>query len=260
MGRGQTIDAAWNASFLADLPPAPTEELLATAHEQEFSAGHNVYRELVEPRFVFVGLLTSGMLRIYTTSPGDRRITIRYVRPGGVVGLTSMLRNGGAAGAEAVTTGSVLRFDPITFRRLAKTNASVGWALANELAEQVAIVSEIRQANVFGSVRARVAWHLLELATERGGRLVVKATQQQLADSIGSVREVVARVMVQLRKDGVIERDGNMIVVQDRERLAEIAHGAAEPHTPFGASQASWRSRATSRQSTTARSGRRMRL
>jgi CRP-like cAMP-binding protein len=219
----EDIERAWASSFLTELPPAAADELLASAHEQELISGQNVYRELAEPRFAFVGLLTAGMLRIYITSPGGRRAALRYVRPGEVIGLTAMIRGGGPAGAEAVTAGSLLRFDPVTFRRLAQTDPSVCWAVTNELAREISLVGGARLQSLFGSVRVRVAWHLAELIVERGERLTVRVTQQDLADSVGSVREVVARVLAQLRDEGIIDRDGSAIVVKDRDRLTKIA-------------------------------------
>jgi CRP/FNR family cyclic AMP-dependent transcriptional regulator len=51
----------------------------------------------------------------------------------------------------------------------------------------------------------------------------VHLTQQELAESVGSVREVVARVLAQLRDEGVLSRDTRSIKVNDLARLREIA-------------------------------------
>jgi DNA-binding transcriptional regulator LsrR (DeoR family) len=51
---------------------------------------------------------------------------------------------------------------------------------------------------------------------------MVRATQQQLADSIGSVREVVARALRKLRDDRIITTAPNSVRVVDVRRLENI--------------------------------------
>ena len=53
-----------------------------------------------------------------------------------------------------------------------------------------------------------MALHVLDLASEQqgpSGPLVAAVTQQELAEAVGSVREVVARVLRQLRAAGLVE-------------------------------------------------------
>jgi len=225
LGGGGAVARAWERSFFSKLPPASAQAILASAHEEAIEPGQNIYRELAEPRFAFVAIVVSGLLRVYVTSPTGRRITIRYVREGEVVGLPSLLVQGAPAGGEAIVRGSILRIDPPTVRRLATEDPAVGWTIAVELAQQLIHDERMLTSNVFGTVRERVARHLLELGVLQGDRLVVRITQQELADSIGSVREVVARVMIGLRDDGLLEREGERVVVLGHERLARIARG-----------------------------------
>ena len=70
----------------------------------------------------------------------------------------------------------------------------------------------------FGSVRQRVATHLLDLASDRqrpGGRLVARVSQQELADAAGSVREVVARALRDLRAAGMVATAADRVVILD---------------------------------------------
>ncbi|MFF3569283.1 Crp/Fnr family transcriptional regulator [Nocardia jiangxiensis] len=222
------VELAWKQSFLADLPPDAQEELMATAHEEEFFPDQNVYRELLEPRFSLLALVVSGMLRSYVTSPAGRRIAARYWGPGQVVGLTSVLLHGAPSGVEAVRRGSLLRLDPVTLERLGQADPRVAWKVAQELARRLAEGAANRVPHAFGSVRVRVAWHLMKLAVEVDRRLVVRVTQQELADSVGSVREVVARVLVALVDEGILVREGPLLVVLDRQRLTSLAEGLAD--------------------------------
>jgi len=54
---------------------------------------------------------------------------------------------------------------------------------------------------------------------------VAMVTQQQLADAVGSVREVVARTLHHLRADGLISVGRATVTVVDRDGLSGIAFG-----------------------------------
>ena len=73
----------------------------------------------------------------------------------------------------------------------------------------------------FGSVRQRIARHLLDLAAEQqhAGPLVAAVTQQQLADAAGTVREVVARALKQLHQAGVTAGAEEGVIILDPARL-----------------------------------------
>jgi CRP-like cAMP-binding protein len=69
---------------------------------------------------------------------------------------------------------------------LAKTDPALAWALAEEVTRRLYEVLEAFAGNVFGSVRQRVACHLLDLAADRqqGAVLIAPVSQQVLADQL----------------------------------------------------------------------------
>jgi CRP/FNR family cyclic AMP-dependent transcriptional regulator len=217
------VSRAWTESFFSEFPRSAQHDLLGRAHEMEMMRGQVIYRELVHPRYAFLGLVVSGVVRTFVTSPGGRRVATRYVRPGDVLGLTSVLIDGAAAGADCISAGILLRMDPVTLRRLGTTDPGVAWPIAVKLASELSSGGGARVPNIFGSVRVRVAWHLSQLMLPENGEYVVRLTQQELSESVGSVREVVARVLAQLRDEGVLTRDARRITVAEPERLRQIA-------------------------------------
>jgi hypothetical protein len=66
-------------------------------------------------------------------------------------------------------------------------------------------VTEI-PANMFIRVRQRVVRHLLELATDQqlGPDLVARVSQQEPADAVGTARDVVVRILRDLRAAGLV--------------------------------------------------------
>jgi CRP-like cAMP-binding protein len=76
-----------------------------------------------------------------------------------------------------------------------------------------------------GNIRERLAYDLLDRAcrSQLGvGRLEVPATHADLADSIGSSREVVSRALRDLRAARIVETAPGMVRVIDPLHLAAI--------------------------------------
>ena len=79
----------------------------------------------------------------------------------------------------------------------------------------------------FATVRQRVARQLLDLASthqqdsDPNGELAVRITQQDLAEAVGTVREVVVRTLRQLRDAGVVRTERDRIVLLDPAQLTE---------------------------------------
>lgn len=49
-------------------------------------------------------------------------------------------------------------------------------------------------------------------------------TQQELADAVGTVREVIVRTLRDLRREGLLQTDRTGIVIADAERLLAEAY------------------------------------
>jgi CRP/FNR family transcriptional regulator len=96
--------------------------------------------------------------------------------------------------------------------------------MAQEVTRRLYDTLEALAGNTFGSLRQRVARHLLDLAASRrqGKDLVVKATQQELADAVGSVRPVIARIMRDFRTEGIITTSSDGVIILKPTELHAI--------------------------------------
>jgi CRP/FNR family transcriptional regulator len=123
---------------------------------------------------------------------------------------------------QALAPSSLFRIDARTFTQAARQDARVAWAVAEELNRRLYDTLQQAAINAFGSVRQRVAAHLLDLASTQQrpqGRLVAQVSQQELADAVGSVREVVARVLRDLRLAGLVATAPDSVLIVDPARL-----------------------------------------
>ena len=115
------------------------------------------------------------------------------------------------------------------FREVAQADARVAWAVAEEVTRRLDAVLAAFAGTAFGSVRQRVARHLLDLAAPRwrGAVLLAPVSQQELADAAGTVREVVARALRELRDAGLVETTKRGVLLRDPAGLHRQAGSPA---------------------------------
>lgn len=218
------VRAAIERSFLAQLPGPALERLIARATLDAVPAGTTTYRAGGAPR---VSLIVSGLFRTYLAGPDGRQVTIRYARTGDVLGIMTAFGGPAPLYAQALTDSRRLRIDRDTLRDLAEADRAVALAVIAELTATVHSLWAEMAATAFATVPQRVARHLLEIAAREqeaeSGTLVAHVSQQDLADLVGSVREVVARALRELRDERVVRVNRSGISVIDAAALAARA-------------------------------------
>jgi CRP/FNR family transcriptional regulator, cyclic AMP receptor protein len=218
--------AAIEASHLGSLSNEAIAGLTVEASLLRVPAGSTIHRE--GEASAHLELVVSGLVRVYVTAPDGRTLTVRYCRPGALIGVVSLFASPFSLPVtiQAVTDADLLVFRPSVVQRAAERDVRIARALIDELSERVlSFVTEI-PGSAFATVRQRVARHLLDLASERqsGPELVAAIGQQDLADAVGTVREVVVRALRELRRAGLVETRRDEIVLLDPERLSREVH------------------------------------
>lgn len=212
------LEEAVSMSILAAFPAALREDLIQNAIPLDLPAGTTLYYEQDEPR---CGLILAGLIRDYMTAPDGRQITVRYARPGEVLGIPAIVGGPAPVSVQILTDATLMMFSVRVLLESGQTEPGVGWLMAQEVTRRLYDTLEALAGNTFGSLRQRLARHLLDLAAsqQQGPSLLVKATQQELADAVGSVRPVVARILRDLRAEGIISTSSDGIVVLKPARL-----------------------------------------
>jgi CRP/FNR family cyclic AMP-dependent transcriptional regulator len=212
--------AAWSKSFLAGQDPDVRDTILRDSRVMTYHAGAIVS---TGGRDYKVAMVHSGTLRAKVTSWDGREVTTRYITSGQFTALPAMLTDGAPSSVDSVTTSEVSVLNPTTFRRLMRTRAELSYAVAVYLAESTYEAVLHLEDNIFGSVQQRVSKHLLEMATPVANGLVVQTDQTELANAIGSVREVVSRALKKLSDTGAIRRYRRQIWIEDPALLRTLA-------------------------------------
>jgi CRP/FNR family cyclic AMP-dependent transcriptional regulator len=171
--------------------------------------------------------VVSGMLRYFLSAGDGRQVTIRYMGPGDLVGSLSTDASTVKTHAEVLQAAVLLNLDLGNVRSLAARRPAFAEALLDETVSRVRSAYRALSASAFMAVRSRVARDLRERARITGTPvhpgLHLDVTQQALADATGSVREVVARALRDLRDENVIGPLGDGVTVLDFDALDRIA-------------------------------------
>jgi CRP/FNR family transcriptional regulator, cyclic AMP receptor protein len=206
--------------FLGRLPPEVAGAVAEGGHLTEHPARAVTF---IGDETVSAGVAVSGLQRVYLVGPDGREVTIRYVFRGELLGAIRLPSVHVSIATQALETAAVFHFQSGRLEALAQRYPQLAIALLDEYAERLGRGYRALFMRAFGEVKQRLAqdlyWRAEALGAISGGNVVIKVTQQDLADSIGSVREMVARVLDELDRDGLIKRTRSTIVVPDPERL-----------------------------------------
>jgi CRP-like cAMP-binding protein len=237
-GFSPSVASAWEGSFMASFPQDVRRDLLSEAHEAVVTADEVFYRGARHAATAILALVADGLVRTFVETEDGRRVTIRYAWPGDVIGAPAVVMaglgderslqrwrmlGGHAVHGEALRDTLILKLPLARFLRLAQSEVSVAFPLAVALAYRTVETEQVLADGLFMSVRARVARHLMDLAVWRDGSLVVAARHQEIAEAIGSVREVVSRTLVSMREEGLVDRRDNEMVLLESAALHAIA-------------------------------------
>jgi CRP/FNR family transcriptional regulator, cyclic AMP receptor protein len=202
-------------SPLSELPPALIEQLLTDAQQIDvprFSTLYN-YR---------CALVISGLIRIYITSPDGRQVTVSYARSGELMGLAGLIGGPPPVNAQVLTDARLLLLNGKTLIRMGQSEPGVGWIFARIITGRLYDTLDAMAVHTFGSLLQRITRCLLDRATPglQTPTLIASISQQELADAVGSVRPVVARILHDLRAEGLIKTVKEGIALIDPEGLS----------------------------------------
>ncbi len=216
------VDLGGN-SFLDRMPPASREQILVNSTRIRYPAGTIAFQPGDLDR---ADILETGFARLYLTSSDGRQTTIRYVHSGELMGGLLVMGAAFDGSAQMIMDSTVIHLDLLTVRRRVDVDPAVGSALAADLAQRYAHCVRTIALHAFGSIVQRVAYDLLDRACRTqlsAGHLEAAASQQEIADGIGSVRSVVARGMTTIRARRLVDTAPRRVRIIDPTGLEELA-------------------------------------
>jgi CRP/FNR family transcriptional regulator, cyclic AMP receptor protein len=206
--------------------------LLSTADEVKVAGGDIIEAPATEPgprsAHGRPGIVLEGLLRIFVRSE-LRQVTVQYAGRDELFGIPALRGDGGVSGitaqAQALLQSRVLLFRPDTLEELIVRDAAMADMTIRSLRLALYTGISVMAENVLSPLRQRIARHLLDLAVQAGDDVLVPVTVQDLADATGTVREVVTRLLRDMRDHRLIGRKGGSLVLLDLPALHLAARG-----------------------------------
>lgn len=203
--------------LFAELPAPRLEALLAEAQLLHAPAGGILF-DANQPCRGFP-LVLDGSVRVTKTAPNGREILLYRVEPG-----QSCILSGGcllghsdySATGIAETEVELLSIPPAPFNELMLQFEPFRRYVFGMYGERLSEVMELVEEVAFRQLDTRLA----QLLIRRGP--VIEGTHQGIADELGSVREIVSRLLRSFEQRGWVRLERERITVLDPKSLSSL--------------------------------------
>ena len=160
-------------------------------------------------------IVLSGRVKVYASSDDGREVVLTEYGPGEYFGELSIDGARRSASIKALEPCSCRVVQGSELRQFLAEHPDFAMHLTHKLIGMVRRLTEQVRSLALQDVYGRMVRVLTELSEPVGDQRVVrqKLTQQDIADRIGSSREMVNRVMKELTTGGYIgQRDGRLVI------------------------------------------------
>ena len=204
---------------LAELPSAARDRLWARMQSMRVPAGTVLFDDHQACEgFPFV---VSGSIRVIKASPSGRELPLYRVAPGETCVISSSCLLGhedyNARGVAESDTEMVM-LPKAVFDELLGEPAFRGFVF-HLFADRIADLMQLIEEVAFHKLDQRLAALLL------GKGRVLHTTHQQLADELGSVREMVSRLLKGFAAQGLVKLGREQVALIDPAGLRRVAGG-----------------------------------
>jgi CRP/FNR family transcriptional regulator len=203
--------------MLRDLPAAQQNDLFSDASAVRLPQGMLVFDE--EQACQGFPLLISGSVRVVKVAANGRELQLYSVSPGESCILTSSCLLGQAQyQARGIVTEDAVMvvLPPGTFKSMVNNHEPFRNHIFALFSERLSDLLQLVSAVAFQKLDQRLASLLLSKASP------IRTTHQALADELGSVREIVSRLLKHFAEQGWVRLGREQIDVVDAPALAKL--------------------------------------
>jgi CRP-like cAMP-binding protein len=230
--RTDLASALGKTALLSTLTPIELKTLAARTVRKLFSSGELLFSE-GEP-CNGLHIIAQGKIRIFKTSVNGREQVLAVNFPGESVAELPVFDGGPfPASAVAIDDAEIAYISRRDFQAYCMEHPEVALKMlqvvGGRLRRLVGIIEELS----FTTIRQRLIASLLKLAqiegkkTAAGIEFQLPATHQELANQLGTVRELVSRNLMRLQAEGLLEVDARRIVVKDLDGMKALLETTA---------------------------------
>lgn len=210
--------------LLANLSQPELQTLAARTVRKLFTAGELIFSE-GEP-CSGLHIIARGKVRIFKTSVSGREQVLALNGPGESVAELPVFDGGPfPASAVAVDDTEMAFISRRDFQAYCMEHPEVALKVLSVVGQRLRQLVGIIEELSFTTIRQRLISVLVKLAqsqgksSPRGIEFQLPSTHQELANQLGTVRELISRNLMRMQAEGLLDVDARHIVVKDLKAL-----------------------------------------
>jgi CRP/FNR family transcriptional regulator len=230
--RTDLASALGKTALLSGLTPAELKMLAVRTVRKLFNAGELLFSE-GEP-CNGLHIIAQGKVRIFKTSVSGREQVLALNVPGESVAELPVFDGGPfPASAVAIDDVEIAFISRRDFQAYCIEHPEVALKVLQVVGARLRRLVGIIEELSFTTIRQRLISALLKLAQNEGKKtplgieFQLPATHQELANQLGTVRELVSRNLMRLQAEGLLVVDARLIVVKDLDGLKALLETAS---------------------------------
>jgi len=163
-----------------------------------------------------VYLVLDGSLKVYVSNDEGNEVILTLLKAGDQFGEIALLSGRARTASVMTVTASTLFLIPSDlFGSILARHPQLLGELTDQLTRRIEALTDNVRSLALEDVYGRLARNLRALAVERDDELHIDEpiTQQELANRVGASREMVARILKDLRAGGYLRMEGRHMVI-----------------------------------------------
>jgi CRP-like cAMP-binding protein len=225
------IEALKKTTIFGALAHCELEALAQISVEKKTLQEEVLYR--MGDRAEGVYLILAGAIRAERSSPDGRKQTIHVEREGATIADVPTLDGGPVPSNLIALKGSHLLFLPRReFLQLCQERPAICFSLLLVLSKRLRHCVDLISVLSFRPTGQRLAQWLLQHSlpvhdstfNSQQAQVELRLTNQEIADQIGTVREVISRSLALLKKNGLVSGNGRILQIPDVIALEDYAN------------------------------------
>jgi len=190
--------------------------------------GALLFVEGEDPRSVYI--LCNGRVKLTMASSDGRTLIVRIAEPGEILGATAAVLNKAyEMSAETIEPAQVNVIKREHFVEFLRQHPEAAMRLTKQISEDCSAAHrDIRSLGLSQTAQEKMARLLLDWCerggqpSEKGTRLKVLLTHEEIAQMIGATRETVTRVISDFKSRRLIDVKGSTVVVGNVNALQQL--------------------------------------
>jgi CRP/FNR family transcriptional regulator len=225
--RADLLEALEKTPLFSSLSQSELQTLTARSVLKHFSSDELLFSEGEPCKGLHV--IARGNVRIFKTSINGREQVLAINGPGESVAELPVFDGGPyPASAIAVDDAEIAFISRKDFHAYCLEHPEVALKVLSVVGARLRRLVGIIEELSFTTIRQRLISTLIKIAqnegkrTERGIEFHLPASHQELANQLGTVRELISRNLMRLQAEGLLEVDARQIVVKDMKGLSAL--------------------------------------